>query len=312
MYHLAEVFPLLNRFNLPFTRDQVMLFMVAVNEVFLGLDHYLAHLVSGTIRPLEMLPIIFGVFAGLLVLILLAWLESRGVVSVIVTVVMSFGIAIGILGWWLHFIRTILPSAPPGNRFTLELFVWAPPILGPLTASLVGLLGVGSAWEEKPVDSGCFQLLGGRTFSLPISKARAYFFLVGLGTLATLISSVLDHARTGFSNLWLWIPVAVGIFGVVVSVVVGMMEKPSRADLVVFFLAMLLLIATGVAGAFLHVYTDWVAAGRVLTLERLVRGAPFLAPLLFTDMGTLGIVVMLAPEREKVRRKGLEGLFLRE
>ena len=28
-----------------------------------------------------------------------------------------------------------------------------------------------------------------------------------------LLSSTLDHARTGFTNPWLWIPLAAGVFG---------------------------------------------------------------------------------------------------
>lgn len=36
---------------------------------------------------------------------------------------------------------------------------------------------------------------GGWRLRLPYSKTRAYLFLTGMGTLATVISSVLDHAR---------------------------------------------------------------------------------------------------------------------
>jgi hypothetical protein len=49
---------------LPMTRDQMMLLMAAVNEIFLGIDTYLAHNISGTIRPYEWIPIVFGPVAG--------------------------------------------------------------------------------------------------------------------------------------------------------------------------------------------------------------------------------------------------------
>lgn len=42
-----------------------------------------------------------------------------------------------------------------------------------------------------------------------------------LGALATMVSSVLDHARTGFVNPWLWLLTAVGVFGTVVPLVVA-------------------------------------------------------------------------------------------
>jgi hypothetical protein len=65
-----------------------------------------------------------------------------------------------------------------------------------------------------------------------------------LGTLATLISSVLDHARTNFENPWLWVPTA--------------------ADLITYAVAMLLLVAVGVVGALLHVDANLTAGGIVV------------------------------------------------
>ena len=50
-------------------------------------------------------------------------------------------------------------------------------------------------------------LTEGYRLQLPYSKTRGYFFLVSLGMLATLISSVLDHAHTNFSNPWLWLTI---------------------------------------------------------------------------------------------------------
>ena len=53
-YPLATVFPPLRRVGkLPLSRDQVMLLMMAINEVFLAIDIYLAHNISGTIRPIS-------------------------------------------------------------------------------------------------------------------------------------------------------------------------------------------------------------------------------------------------------------------
>ena len=50
--------------GLLFSRDQAMLLMAAVDEIFLGIDTYLAHLISGTIRPNEWIPVVFGLAAG--------------------------------------------------------------------------------------------------------------------------------------------------------------------------------------------------------------------------------------------------------
>src|SRR4030042_1697327 len=107
-------------------------------------------------------------------------------------------------------VRAVLPFAPLGEQVSIPLLVWAPPILGPLTFALVGLMGISAVWMEQPADSGILTLLGGRKLSLPYSKTNAFFFMVGLGILATVIRSVLDHARPNFENPWLWLPMGVG------------------------------------------------------------------------------------------------------
>jgi hypothetical protein len=160
--------------------------------------------------------------------------------------------------------------------------------------SLVGLIGISAAWVEDPPDSGRLAFLGERFIQLPYSKTRALFFMVSLGTLATLLSSVLDHARTPFTNPWLWVPTAAGIFAVVVSGLMGIVTKPNRGDLIIYSLAMLILIIGGVIGLVLHIQQNLTSEGFVIQ-ERFVRGAPFLAPLLFANMGTLGLLALLDP-----------------
>ena len=46
-----------------------MLLIVVMNEAFLGLEHYLAHMISGTLRPNEMIPLLFGPISGALLFI---------------------------------------------------------------------------------------------------------------------------------------------------------------------------------------------------------------------------------------------------
>lgn len=296
---LAELSPALERVRrrlLPLRRDQMMLLMAAVNLLFLGIDTYLAHSISGTIRPYERIPIIFGPVAA--VLLLAAGLISRRrrpLASATASVVLLASIVVGLLGAYFHLRRALLPNALPGEQISVDLLVWAPPILGPLTFSLTGLLGLSAAWVEEPPDSGILRLGRRRTMALPYSKTQAYFFMVSMGSLATVISSVLDHARTGFVNPWLWLPTGVGVFATVIAGYIGAIENRRRVDLIVYAGAMLLMIAVGVIGAVLHVLDDLTASGAFL-LERFIRGAPFLAPLLFANMGSLGLFVLLGPE----------------
>jgi hypothetical protein len=62
MYYLPEAVPYVRRIRMPFSRDQFMLLMAAVNEIFLGVDIYFAHSMRGTISPNEWIPIVFGLW----------------------------------------------------------------------------------------------------------------------------------------------------------------------------------------------------------------------------------------------------------
>jgi hypothetical protein len=295
MYNLATIVPAVKRVRIPLTRDQVLLLMLAFNELMLGVETYIAHLISGTIVPYEWIPILFGPISCVLLLLagLLA-LRKRKLATLIATLVFLTSIAVGLLGAYFHLVRAILPNAPLEDIVSVALLVWAPPVLGPLTFALVGLMGISAAWIEDPPDSGILTLLGGMKVHLPYSKTRAYFFMIAMGSLATVISSVLDHARTDFTNPWLWLPTSVGIFSVVVSSALGMVREPGRGDLIIYVTAMVLMILVGVIGIFLHINQNLIAEGTIVG-ERFLRGAPFLAPLLFSDMGMLGLVVLLNP-----------------
>jgi len=295
MYPLAAMFPGVRRTRIPLTRDQTMLLMAALNEILLGLETYIAHLISGTIVPYEWIPILFGPIAGVFLLLAgLVAVRNRPLATIVATSVFLTSILVGLLGAYFHTVRAILPYALPGSQVSVPLLVWAPPILGPLTFSLVGLLGLSAAWVEDPPDSGTLILLGGRKISLPYSKTRAYFFITGMAALATVISSVLDHARTDFSNPWLWVPTAVGVFTTVVAVVLGALGAPTRADLFTYLTAMLLMILVGMVGLGLHISENLTAGGMIVG-ERFIRGAPFLAPLLFTNIGAIGLIALMDP-----------------
>ena len=298
MYHLATVLPVVKRLRIPITRDQAMLLMLALNELLLGLETYLAHSISGTILPKEWIPIIFGPVAGVfLVLAGLLALRRRTPAVVIASLIYLASLLVGLLGAYFHLVRAVLPFAPLGEMASVPLFVWAPPILGPLTFALVGLMGLSAVWLEDPPDSGHLTLLWGRRLQLPYSKTNAFFFMLALGILATVISSVLDHARTNFENPWLWLPTGIGVFGTVVAVMLGVINTPRRSDLMTYLVAMILLMLVGMLGVVLHILRN-LAMENAIVVERFLRGAPFLAPMLFADMGALGLVVLLDPQEK--------------
>ncbi len=311
MYYLALLFPGLKGKRLgPLSRDQLMLLMAAVNQVFLSVDIYLAHNLNGTIRFREWIPIVFGLTAGVLLmfagLIAIRWRQTAAIIA---TVVLTGSIIVDLLGAYFHIVRAIRPDALLGEVVTIPLLIWAPPIVGPLIFSLVGLWGVSAAWIETPPDSGTLQLWGDTRLRLPFSKTRAFLFMVSIGVLATLLSSVLDHGRAQFDNPWLWPPVAVGIFATIVAFSLAAIDRPTRGDIAFYFVGMVLLVLIGVTGFVLHVRFD-LTTQNVIVVERFLRGAPFLAPMLFANMGMVGLLALMDPaevrglERKRVDREG--------
>jgi hypothetical protein len=299
MYLLADAFPALHRRKIPFSRDQLVLLMAAVNEFLLAVEIWLAHSISGTIRPDEWIPIVFGPIAGAILAV--AGLTSRRnrslAVGLAVPVYLA-SIGIGLLGAYFHLYRAVLPWAPAGERVSLGLLVWGPPVIAPLTFALVGMFGLSALWVEDPPDSGVLLLPRGLRLRLPFSKTRAYFFWVSLAMLATLISSVLDHARTDFSNAWLWVPTTAGVAGTVVPLLMGFLEKPARNEVLACVACMTLIILVGTVGIVLHARANLVVEGAMVG-ERFIRGAPLLAPLLFADIATFGLLVLLDSDEQR-------------
>jgi hypothetical protein len=82
-----------------------------------------------------------------------------------------------------------------------------------------------------------------------------------------------------------------------VALVLGMVDTPHRSDLLTYVMAMLLLVLVGVIGVVLHIQRNLVMENAIV-VERFLRGAPFLAPMLFSDMGTLGLVILLDPHEK--------------
>ncbi len=300
MYYLAQLFPFLAGKRLgPLSRDQWMLLMAAINELFLAIDIYLAHNLNGTLRPNEWIPVIFGIVAGVLLLLAgLVAIRWRTSAAIIASLILASSILVGLLGAYFHVARAIRPDAPSGEIVTIPLLIWAPPIVGPLIFSLVGLWGVSAAWIEEPPDSGILRLWGETRIHLPFSKSRAFLFMVSAGILATLLSSVLDHGRAQFENPWLWPPIVVGIFATVVAFGLAAIDRPSRGDIAVYLVAMILLIFTGVTGFALHIEFD-LTTQNVIVSERFLRGAPFLAPMLFANMGLVGLLALMDPSETK-------------
>lgn len=295
MYLLAEVLPVIKRIPIRFSRDQAVMFLTALMLVLVGVDIYFAHDLDVVIKPNEWIPILFSPAAGL-ALFFAGWisLKHRQAANLLAAAVLLACVAVGVLGSYFHLHWTVLSDAPAGQQLTTRMLIYGPPLLGPLTFILIAVMGLSAVWIEQPVDSGRLLLWGGRHLQMPTGKTQAYFLITGIFIEATVISSVLDHARVQFANPWLWLPTIAGVFAMFVAVGAGMIRRLNKTEIWTYIGAMLLLMLVGLVGFILHIQNNLVR-DNIVVVERFLRGAPFMAPLLFANMGLLGLLVLLEP-----------------
>ncbi len=295
MHLFALAAPRLRQIRLSLSRDQSFLLLAAFNQIFIAVDIYLAHSISGAIVASEWIPIVYGGLAGIALLLAgLIALHNRPLATRLANLVFLLGVVVGLLGAYFHLDRTVLLDSGLLSLEAVNALIWAPPVIGPLFFILISILGISAAWAESPVDSGRLRLLGERHVQMPYSKTRAYMLITAIFILATLISSVLDHARIRFDNVWVWLPVAAALFGFTTSLCLGILRRPNPGDVVVHSVAMLLLILVGIVGFVLHAESSLTTTGLVV-VERFLRGSPILAPLLFCNVGLMGLLALLDP-----------------
>ncbi|MCE1255376.1 MAG: hypothetical protein LWX83_17745, partial [Anaerolineae bacterium] len=168
MYLLAEVFPFVRRLRLPFNRDQMILLMVAFNELMLGVDTYLAHSVSGTLRFYEWIPVVFGIGAGITLFAAgLIAIKQRLLANHIASFIFLVSLLVGVLGSYFHISRDILVNAPAGQQLMANLVLFGPPFFCPITFAIVGWMGMSAAWQEFPIDSGILFLSAVKKINMP-------------------------------------------------------------------------------------------------------------------------------------------------
>ena len=297
--------PGIGELRLPVTRNDLLLLMVAFMQIGLGVETYLAHLISGSIKPGEMVPIVFGPTAGLLLLVALALrLRRRSIVlpSLMIIAVAVASVIVGIVGTAFHWDRVLPPQSVAGG-LRWDWLVFAPPVVGPLSFAGVGLLAIVAVLEDTKPESGKLTLPGVITFNTPLPQTRQFLWLVAFGLYAATLSSFLDHGRTSFENIFVWTPVILGLFGSITTTVMAVYERHTKSDYLTYFWVMILMILLGVLGLGLHINADLPEGASNIVLERFVRGAPVMAPMLFALIGAFGLITMIGAETDEQSAK---------
>ena len=290
--------PGIGTFHLPLSRNDLLLLLVAFTEIGMGFETFLAHLISGDVKPGEAIPVVFGPVAGaLLIFAMIMRVRARRATlpsSLLVILVGLASVGVGVIGSAFHWARLLPPTNFANYGLQFDWIIYAPPVAGPLAFAGVGLLAIIALLVDTDPETGKLTLPGVITFHTPLPQTRQFFWLVAFGLYAATLSATLDHARTGFEDVFVMIPLFLGVFASIVTTLMALYSKHTTADYFTYFWVMVLMVLMGILGLGLHVNVD-LPEGPTggIQIERFIRGAPIMAPMLFAIMGSFGLITMI-------------------
>ena len=205
---------------------------------------------------------------------------------------MVIGVSVGILGTAFHANQALNPL----GQLTWIWLTFASPILAPLAFAGISLVGLYGVVEEVEGQPGMLMVPGLGTFKAPISRDRHFLWLVGLGFASSALTSVIDHGQYGYTFYKL-IPIVYGLFSTGVVITLAVSKSWSRGDEVTYFWTMIAAVVVGLLGFAFHLSGDLGDTGQ-FSLERILVFAPILAPLLYCDLGILGLIVVGSEKKE--------------
>jgi hypothetical protein len=242
-----------------------------LNFAGLAADIALAHSTNHFARPSEYVPLVFSVVAAVAGALMLLGRKRHPAVWRDVGHLLGWAaVAIGLAGVVLHL----------DSRFfyerTIRSLTYAAPFAAPLAYAGLGLL-----------------LIANRLLESDTLEWAQWMLLLALGGFAgNFVFSLTDHAQNGFFNPVEWLPVIASAFAIGFLVVPFVLRVPV-AYLKLCGAVLAIQAVVGVAGFVLHLAADLHGPAPTL-LERVLSGAPPLAPLLLPNLVVLGGIALWA------------------
>jgi len=264
----------------PWWQDQQLWIEVFVLANFAGLilDIFLAHSENHFRRESEYVPLVFSAAATVTLACVIPLRRTWPAVWRDVGHLVGWAaVVVGLAGVILH-----LDSRFFYDR-TIRSLTYAAPFAAPLAYTGLGLL-----------------LLVNRIVEPDTLDWAQWILLLALGGFAgNFVFSLTDHAQNAFFNPLEWIPVVTS------ALAVGFLLVPFVVRVTVPYLRLCALVlalqaVVGIAGFVLHSAADLRQPGATL-FERVLSGAPPMAPLLFPNLVLLSAIALWtwAPHLEK-------------
>jgi hypothetical protein len=243
---------------------------------FAGLvgDIFLAHSENRFRQRSEYVPLIFSAAAAAALAVILPLRERLPAVWRDVGHLIGWlAIFVGLAGVVLHLDSQFF------NERTLKSLTYAAPFAAPLAYTGLGLI-----------------LLANRLVDPASDEWPQWMLLLALGGfIGNFVFSLSDHAMNGFFRAVEWLPVVSSACAIGV-LVVPFVIAVDRAYVKLCAAVLGVQALVGVAGFAFHVTADVRQPGASL-LERVLNGAPPMAPLLFPNLVVLGWIALWARAR---------------
>jgi hypothetical protein len=242
---------------------------VTSNLLVLAADIYIAHSVNNFRKAAEYIPLYFSILAplALAIVIALRWISRHHAPWRDVGYLVGWlAILVGLAGVLYH-----LQSRFFLDR-TLNSLTYAAPFAAPLAYTGLGfLLLVDRMVEVRSAD-----------------WARWVIALAMGGFFGNFVLSLTDHASNGFFARTEWIPVISSAFATG-FLIVPLLINVTRRYLDICLIVMAMQAAVGVLGFWFHLQANLIEPGASVW-DRLVNGAPPMAPLLFPNLVGLALI----------------------
>jgi hypothetical protein len=251
------------------SRDHQLWIELFVLFNFAGLvaDIFLAHSTNHFRERSEYLPLFFSAAAAAALTLGLAVREGRpSVWRILGHAVGWLAIGIGLAGVVLHLESQFFDAR------TIRSLTYAAPFAAPLAYTGLGLL-----------------LIANRLVTPGTVEWALWVLLLALGGfIGNFVFSLTDHAQNGFFNPLEWVPVASSAMAVG-FLLVPFLTRIDRRYIRVCALVLVVQAIVGVVGFGFHAAADIGQPGTTL-FDRILSGAPPMAPLLFPNLVVLGLI----------------------
>ena len=247
---------------------------VLFNVAGLAVDIFLAHSTNHFRRRSEYIPLYFSVLATVALAAILPLRRRRPAVWRDVGHLVGWlAIAIGLAGVVLHLDSQFFYAR------TIRSLTYAAPFAAPLAYTGLGLL-----------------LILNRLVDAHTLEWAQWVLLLALGGfIGNFVFSLSDHAQNGFFNPLEWLPVISSAFAVGFLLVLFLV-RPTVAFLKLCAAVLGAQALVGLIGFALHADAIRRQPGPTL-FERILSGAPPMAPMLFPNLVVLSLIAMWALSR---------------